>query len=311
VIVDKPFALTLAECDAMIAAAAKAGKLLTAFQNRRLDGDFRTVQRLIASGALAAPAKPATAAAAEAKAGTASAAPTAARAVKWVEMAYQKGGPNPARAAWKAEPVSAGGGRFLDLGAHMIDQAVTLFADQPVRSVYCRMLFEFAAHPGVDSHSVATIVFGDGSTCVLDANSTTAVEKPRFYVVGAGATFVKHGFDPQEAATFKGDIDAGTVEDAKFHGTVTFVDKTKAPVVIATDHGRWREYYENVGAVLNGKPGAELLVSLASVRRAIAVIDAALQSVRENRSIDLGDSVPALPAAPAAAPTASAAAPAK
>ncbi len=40
VVVDKPFALTLAECDQMIAAATKNRRFLTAFQNRRFDGDF-------------------------------------------------------------------------------------------------------------------------------------------------------------------------------------------------------------------------------------------------------------------------------
>jgi len=38
VVVEKPFACTVAECDAMIAAARKAGKLVTTYHNRHWDG---------------------------------------------------------------------------------------------------------------------------------------------------------------------------------------------------------------------------------------------------------------------------------
>ncbi len=203
--------------------------------------------------------------------------------VRWIEMAYQKG---KSTRSWKAESVYKGGGRFFDLGAHMIDQCCVLFASQTITGVYARMHFDFPDFKGVDSHATVMIEFGDGSTAVADAGSMTAIEKPRFYVVGSDATFQKYGFDPQEAAMMAGQIDTAS-EDAKWYGTLQCVDRSKPATAIATENGRWRNFYENVGAVLQGTSGAQPLVSLASVRRAIAVIDAALESVKLKKSISL------------------------
>jgi scyllo-inositol 2-dehydrogenase (NADP+) len=52
VLVEKPFALSTAEADAMIAAARETGRVLTAFQCRRLDPDFLKIQEVIQSGVL-------------------------------------------------------------------------------------------------------------------------------------------------------------------------------------------------------------------------------------------------------------------
>ena len=51
-VVDKPIAPTAGEARALIEAAGKRGVLLTVFHNRRWDGDFLTVRRLLAEKAL-------------------------------------------------------------------------------------------------------------------------------------------------------------------------------------------------------------------------------------------------------------------
>src|SRR5579863_9651951 len=52
VVVDKPFTTTLAEAKELAELARLRGRLLTVYQERRLDGDFATVKRLIADGEL-------------------------------------------------------------------------------------------------------------------------------------------------------------------------------------------------------------------------------------------------------------------
>ena len=52
VVVDKPFATTAAEARELDAIAAHHGRLAMPFQNRRWDADMRTLQRLLADGAL-------------------------------------------------------------------------------------------------------------------------------------------------------------------------------------------------------------------------------------------------------------------
>lgn len=52
VVVEKPMAETAAQCAEMIAAATRAGRVLSVHHNRRWDVDFLTARALIASGAL-------------------------------------------------------------------------------------------------------------------------------------------------------------------------------------------------------------------------------------------------------------------
>jgi scyllo-inositol 2-dehydrogenase (NADP+) len=249
VVTDKVMCLTLAECDRMIAAAEASGKMLSVFQNRRWDGDFLTLKSLIADGRLGDP--------------------------RWIEMAWQGFG---AWGGWRGE-AAMGGGKLYDLGAHLIDQLVLLFP-QPIERVYCRMHHDL---PVTDTESQAMVVieFAGGATAVCDASSLAAIQKPRIHAFGTGGTFIKYGVDPQEAAMIAEHID-DAVEDPAHYGR--FSDG-KTETIIPTLTGRWRNYYENIRDVLTG--AAEPAVKLAEVRRAIAVLDAAFQSAREHRVVEV------------------------
>jgi scyllo-inositol 2-dehydrogenase (NADP+) len=247
VVVDKVMALDLAECDAMAAAAERNGVMLNVFQNRRFDGDYLTVRKLVDERALGS--------------------------VRWVEMAWQG---FRAQRGWRGR-ADMGGGRLYDLGAHLIDQICMIFPGA-VESVYCRMQYDHESS-GVESEAFVVITFAGGTTGVCDVSGLAAVQKPRFYVRGTKATFRKYGIDPQEAAMKAGDIDSA-VEDPKQYGVLC--DGTSERE-IPTVAGRWRDYYENIAAVLN--EGAEPAVKLAEVRREIAVIDAARRSARSGEVV--------------------------
>ncbi|MFL5579677.1 MAG: Gfo/Idh/MocA family oxidoreductase, partial [Gemmatimonadaceae bacterium] len=111
VVVDKPFAPTAAEAARVVDAARRAERLVTVYQNRRWDGDFRTLRRLLAEGALGAPLR--------------------------FESRFERWRPTP-KGDWRerADPAEAGGLLF-DLGSHLVDQAIQLFG--PVRSVYAEL----------------------------------------------------------------------------------------------------------------------------------------------------------------------------
>ena len=250
VVTDKVMCLSLADCDRMLAAAASANRVLTIFQNRRLDGDFLTIQNLIAqseSGDL----------------GT----------VRWIEMSWQGFG---AWSGWRGQ-AAMGGGRFLDLGSHLIDQMLTLFP-QPVDHVYCRMHRDYP-ESDIDSEAILTIAFADGSTGICDLSGRTAISKPRFAVHGSKATLVKYGLDPQEAAMIKGDIDSAAEDPATYATLKSPTAETRVP----TQPGRWRTYYEDLAhALTTGTPPA---VTPAEMRRTMAVIDAALESARTGKTV--------------------------
>jgi predicted dehydrogenase len=111
-VVDKPLASTVAEAEGILDRARAASVPLTVFQNRRWDSDQLTLRRLLAAGALGA--------------------------VTRYESRFERWRPAPKADSWRDELTSEqGGGVLLDLGAHLIDQAIDLFG--PPTSVYAEV----------------------------------------------------------------------------------------------------------------------------------------------------------------------------
>src|SRR5690348_4265442 len=52
VVVDKPFATTLEEAKSLVQFAKDSGRMITVYQNRRYDGDFQAIRKLVADGTL-------------------------------------------------------------------------------------------------------------------------------------------------------------------------------------------------------------------------------------------------------------------
>lgn len=252
VVTDKVFCLDLAEFHRMEAAAQRSGKVLTCFQNRRHDGDYRTVQHLIEAGRLGD--------------------------VRWIEAAWQ--GPTPMR-NWRAQ-AEFGGGRFYDLGPHLLDQILQLFP-APVESVYCRMHHD-EADLDTETEALMVLEFADARTAILDVSSRAYLSKPRFYVRGDLGTFEKYGLDPQENAMMNGNIDSAK-ESAEFYGKLKTANGEET---ITTRPGRWRNYYENIAAALRDQ--AKVEVTLPQLQRQIAVLEAGRRSARERCVVRLNQS---------------------
>lgn len=253
VVVDKPMALNGADCDAMIAAAQKNRQMLSVFQNRRFDGDYLTIRKLMDEGKLGE--------------------------VKWMEMAWQNFGPS---GGWRGQ--SGEGGRFFDLGAHLLDQLLLFFPGE-ISGVFCRLQHDFPGRE-VESEALVIVTFADGATGICDMSSLAGIVKPRFLVHGSRATFQKFGVDPQEEAMKAGDIDAARENPDNFG----VLSDRKEKTVIETRPGRWRNFYENIGDALQGR--AELAVKPESVRRVLAVFDAAQQSARTGKVVAPGSAPP-------------------
>jgi predicted dehydrogenase len=104
VLCDKPFALDPASAREAVAAGERAGLPLTVYQNRRYDADFRTLRAVLDSGRLG-------------------------RVTRFESRMEQHTPPG-------GVPTS-GGGVLLDLGSHVVDQALQLFG--PATSVYAEL----------------------------------------------------------------------------------------------------------------------------------------------------------------------------
>lgn len=175
VVVDKPLAATAAEGRALVEEAGARGVTLTVFQNRRWDGDFLTVRRLLEAGALGE--------------------------VVRFESRFDRWRVEP-KPGWRQRPdPGEAGGLLHDLGAHLIDQALTLFG--PVREVYAELDRRRSASE-VDDDSFVALTHESGVRSHLGFSIVTAIPGPRFRVLGTRGAYEKHGLDPQEDALRSG-----------------------------------------------------------------------------------------------------------
>jgi scyllo-inositol 2-dehydrogenase (NADP+) len=171
VVVDKPLAVSATEAERLVTDARAAGVALTVFHNRRWDSDQVTLRRLIADGAL----------------GT----------VRRYESRFERWRPEADPGAWRqAQGADTGGGVLLDLGAHLVDQALALFG--PVTHVYA----ELAALRGTagDDDAFLALRHAGGVISHLRASAVTAAPGPRLRVLGSEAAYVVSAVDSQEDA---------------------------------------------------------------------------------------------------------------
>ncbi|MYU19616.1 Gfo/Idh/MocA family oxidoreductase, partial [Streptomyces sp. SID8361] len=170
-VVDKPLAATAAEAEELAALAESRGLLLSVFQNRRWDNDFRTLRKLLAEGALGE--------------------------VQRFESRFERWRPQ-LKGGWResGDPAEIGG-LLYDLGSHLVDQALTLFG--PVESVYAEADVR-RPEARTDDDTFIALTHTGGVRSHLWMSATTAQLGPRFRVLGSESGYVKYGLDPQEAA---------------------------------------------------------------------------------------------------------------
>lgn len=220
VLVDKPFATTLADAREIAAEAERAGRLLTAFHNRRWDADFLTLRRLIDEGVLG-------------------------RIVQF-ESHFDRWRPIPAP-VWKE---ARAGGSWSDLGPHLVDQALCLFGKPQSIALQLAALRESSPAPDF-FHAV--LVYENGPQVILHSSKIVADHSLRFAVHGTRGSWIKHGLDMQEAATvvgmLPGDPDWGR---DPIEGVFTPGDESGAQRAIPNEPGDYRRFWHVLAAAIRG-----------------------------------------------------------
>ena len=159
VVCDKPFALNAAAAGQAVAAAERAGVLLTVYQNRRFDADLLSVRAVISSGELG-------------------------RVIRFESRIEQFTPPDGITAS--------GGGILLNLGSHLIDQVLALFG--PVTSVYA----ELDDAGGLPGRFFLAVRHAAGTISHLVGDVTLNGEPgPRFRGFGTTGTYDVAAFDNQ------------------------------------------------------------------------------------------------------------------
>ncbi|MCX4731891.1 Gfo/Idh/MocA family oxidoreductase [Streptomyces sp. NBC_01363] len=266
VVVDKPIAGTAAEARGLAALAEERGLLLSVFQNRRWDNDFRTLSRLVADGELGE--------------------------VQRFESRFERWRPQP-KGGWResGDPQEIGG-LLYDLGSHVVDQALTLFG--PAALVYAE---SDVRRPGAaaDDDTFLAITHVNGVRSHLYVSATTAQLGPRFRVLGRRAGYVKYGLDPQEAELRAGvrptaDRPWGE-EPEELWGRIGSGESplTGGGTPVRTLPGDYPAYYAAVADALRGK--GENPVNALQAAAALDVLEAARRSAREGVTVKLSASV--------------------
>ncbi|MBB3347140.1 oxidoreductase [Sphingomonas sp. BK069] len=252
VLVDKPFATSLTEARGLIAAVERAGRLLTVFHNRRWDADFLTLRGLIEDGTLGD--------------------------VVSYESRFDRWRPAPA-ATWKE---ARAGGSWLDLGPHLVDQALLLFGRPSAVTADIATLRRGAPAP---DYFHATLRYPD-KRVTLHSSKLAADHGLRLAVHGTRGSWVKHGLDPQEAATLAGQRPGGAEwGHDPLDGLLTPGEPGAAATRVPNRRGDYRLFWSALAAAIRGEgpnpvPPNEALAVM-------EVLDAGLRSVTERCEIVL------------------------
>jgi predicted dehydrogenase len=249
VVIDKPFATTYDEAVGLSRIAKENGRLLSVYHNRRWDGDFQTVRKLVAEKTLG-------------------------RIVLY-QSHYDRYRTQLRPSAWR-ERLEPGSGVFFDLGVHLIDQALQLFGTP--QSIGASIRIERDGAHVDDAFDV--VLYYPGMQAVLRASMLACTPGPRFLVRGTAGSYTKTSFDPQEEALKRGEIPGGDhwgVDPEEMWGTLSTAQGdaiTSRP--FPTECGDYRGYYENVRDAILGK--AQLAVTPEQAADVLLAVELARES---------------------------------
>ena len=154
VILEKPMALDVTQCDELMAQAKQAGLLLVVYQNRRYDSDFLTIQKALADGVIG-------------------------------EVFHYEafvGGYGKPCSFWHSDKLISGGAIF-DWGSHFIDQIMTLLP-YPIDHISGLNQKRHWHHISNADHAQVVITYKDGKQAVFINSDLAAARKPKFHLLG-------------------------------------------------------------------------------------------------------------------------------
>ncbi|HZD30816.1 MAG TPA: oxidoreductase [Candidatus Angelobacter sp.] len=252
VVIDKPFAPTYAEAAELATVAHRHNRLLSVYQNRRWDGDFQTIRRLLSEGKFGR--------------------------VVLFESHFDRFRPQLKENAWR-ERDEPGSGVLFDLGPHLIDQAMVLFGEPEALTADVRI----ERDDGTVDDAFDVVLHYSKMRALLRAGVLVSTPTPRFVVHGTAGGYLKYGLDPQEEALKRGERPTGEFwgyEAPERWGTLlTAQGNDFATEKYATAPGDYRRYYANVrDAVLGVAP---LAVTPEQALRVMRVLEMSHASSRQ------------------------------
>lgn len=269
VVIDKPFTATSQEARELGHLAKSKGLLAIPFHNRRWDGDFLTVKKLIAEGAVG-------------------------RLVAF-ESHFDRFRPVPRGGVWQ-EAGNPANGMLFDLGPHLVDQALGLFGTPDSITASVRSDRDGTAiEDAFDITLSYPAANGKGLLAHCRTSYLACHNSPRFLLHGTRGSFVKRGLDPQEPALVGGaklprlgSPETWLQEEESAWGALTVAPDPAAPEKLVerkvkTELGDYRGFYANVRDAILG--AAPLALTAEDGFRVIRMLELARQSSAEGRTL--------------------------
>ncbi|HKR29215.1 MAG TPA: oxidoreductase [Terriglobales bacterium] len=252
VVVDKPFTTTYAEAKELVDLARQRGRLLTVYQNRRFDGDFRTISNLLAENRLGR--------------------------IVLFESHFDRYRLELRPNAWRERP-EAGSGIFFDLGVHLLDQALLLFGTPEALTADIRI----ERQGGQVDDAFDVLLHYPRMRALLRASMIALAPDLRFLVRGERTAYVKHGIDPQEEALKRGERPGGDSwgeEKQESWGVLQSLDGAER---VETEPGDYRLFYQNVRDTILGK--SKIAVTHEQMLNVMRGVELARRSSEERRTV--------------------------
>ncbi|KAK5111745.1 hypothetical protein LTR62_004665 [Meristemomyces frigidus] len=263
VVVEKPFTQSVAEADRLIELAKKSGKILTVFQNRRYDSDFRTLKKLVDAKAFG----PIT------------------------DFSNHYDTDNPPWLRPNPNP-GPGDGLLFGLGTHSLDQTLLLFG--PPKSIWATTRALKLESKANDTF-IVQLQYGGEQKDLLVSVRTTIIspvpmhKMPKYSIRGREGAFFKTGEDSQVDHFYGGikvtDAEFG-VEPENFHGYLCTTDQSpmgKHDGQWKSEKGSYRDYYVDVVSAIKG---GEVKVKAEEARMGLRVIELAVESDRTGKTVE-------------------------
>lgn len=271
VVVDKPITSSSKSARALVSLAKHHSRILAPFHNRRWDGDFLTLRKLLHENSLG-------------------------RVVE-ITSRFDRYRPLPRPNTWK-EVASPATGFLYDLGPHLVDQALSLYG--PPARITASVRHDRDRTDIDDAFDLILdydMPYGRTLRYGCHATMLAAEPSPRFLVHGTHGSFRKLGVDPQEPVLLAdpnlrppslNSSEPWLPEPESAWGTVTLPLSLQQPTeltrtIVPTIPGDYRQFYANVRDALLGK--APLAVSAEDAYRTLRILDLARQSHQERRTL--------------------------
>ncbi len=246
IVVEKPFTTTSSEAEELIQMAEAANLILAVFQNRRLDGGYKTLRYLLTYHDFGP--------------------------IEEIHMSIPRYRPEIGPKKWK-EGDYDGAGLLYDLGSHLIDQCRVMVGDP--ESMEADLQIQRRNSKVIDYFKI--IMQYKDFKVVLSSDMFSKEPGPVYMIQGRDESYIKYGMDPQEQQLDNPVIDWENLGIEKPENYGVIVNRnTKEEATVPTRKGTYYMFYENVFEAI--REGEQLMVKPEEALEVIRMIEKVLET---------------------------------